>query len=101
MPAEDLTDEGAWQLEAEYLALGIANVTSVLSPERVVIGGGVMAHPALLPLIRERVGQLLAGYFSAPALSGDLSGYIVAPALDGRAGVLGALELARTLATGA
>jgi fructokinase len=60
-----------------------------------------MAHPSLLPLIRERVGQLLAGYFSAPALSGDLSGYIVAPALDGRAGVLGALELARMLAAGA
>ena len=57
-----------------------------------MIGGGVMAHPSLLPLIRERVGQLLAGYFSAPALSGDLSGYIVAPALDGRAGVLGALS---------
>ena len=97
VPAEEVTDERAWQLEAEYLALGIANVTSVLSPERVVIGGGVMAHPSLLPLIRERVGQLLAGYFSAPALTGDLSGYIVAPALDGRAGVLGAQELARML----
>ena len=99
-PAEDVTEEHAWALEAEYLALGIANVTSILSPERVVIGGGVMAHPSLLPRIRERVGHLLAGYFSAPALSGDLSGYIVAPALDGRAGVLGALELARALAPG-
>jgi fructokinase len=95
VPAEFVTDEGAWRLEAEYLAHGIANVTAILSPERVVIGGGVMAHASLLPRIRERAGQLLAGYFSAPALSGDLSGYIVAPALGGRAGVLGALELAR------
>jgi|1186.fasta_scaffold02221_2 fructokinase len=95
IPAEDLADERAWDLEAEYLALGIANVTSILSPERVVIGGGVMARPSLLPRVRERVGHLLAGYFSAPELSGDLSGYIVAPALDARAGVLGALELAR------
>ena len=41
---------------------------------------------------------LLAGYFSAPELAGDLSGYIVAPALGARAGSLGALELARRVA---
>ena len=95
IPAEDVTDERTWQLVAEYLALGIANVTSVLSPERVVIGGGVMGRPLLLPRIRERVKLLLAGYFSADALDGDLSGYIVPPSLGGEAGVLGSLELAR------
>jgi fructokinase len=73
----------------------------VLSPERVVIGGGVMAQPILLPRIRERVEGLLAGYFSTPALSGGLAGYIVAPSLGARAGVLGALELARMLVAGA
>jgi fructokinase len=100
LPAEDVTDQLAWHLEAEYLALCIANVTCVLSPERVVIGGGVMAQPILLPRIRERVEALLAGYFSAPALNGGLSGYIVAPSLGARAGVLGALELARMLVAG-
>jgi fructokinase len=96
--AEDAVDARVWRLEAEYLALGIVNVTSMLSPERVVIGGGVLQQPALLPLIRERVGELLGGYFSAPVLSGGLDDYIVAPALGTRAGVLGALELARLAA---
>ena len=32
----------AWELEADYLALGLANVVLVLSPERLVLGGGVM-----------------------------------------------------------
>ena len=100
IPAEELTDDAAWRLEADYLALGIVNVTAVLSPERVVIGGGVMAQPLLLPLIRERVGSLLGGYFGAPVLSGDLAGYIVAPSLGARAGVLGALELARMAVAG-
>ena len=92
---EDAHDDRVWQLEAEYLAHGIVNVSSVLSPERIVIAGGVMRQPSLLPLIRERVAALLAGYFSVPELAGDLTGYIVAPALGDRAGVLGALELAR------
>jgi fructokinase len=96
--AQDAQDEAVWQLEAGYLALGIANVTCVLSPERVVLGGGVIKQPTLLPLVRARVGELLAGYFNAPELSGDLAGYIVAPALGDRAGVLGALELARSAA---
>ena len=98
---EDAQDDAVWQLEAGYLAAGIANVTCVLSPERIVLGGGVMQQPALLPLVRARVGELLAGYFDAPALRGDLAGYIVAPALEGRAGVLGALELARSAAPAA
>jgi fructokinase len=92
---EEADDARVWELEAEYLALGVVNVTSVLSPERVVIGGGVMQQPTLLPRIRRRVGELLGGYFGAPALAGDLATYIVPPALGARAGSLGALELAR------
>ena len=98
LSGEDARDDRVWDLEAEYLAHGIVNVSCVLSPERVVIGGGVMRQPSLLPRIRERVAALLAGYVSAPELAGDLTGYIVAPALGDRAGVLGALELARRVA---
>jgi fructokinase len=75
------------ELEAEYLALGVLNVVSVLSPQRVILGGGVMNEPGLLELIRQRVPELAAGYLELPD--------IVAPALGDRAGVLGALELAR------
>jgi fructokinase len=94
--AEDNADDRVWRLEAEYLALGLVNVICALSPQRIVLGGGVMKQPRLLPLVRQQVSVLLAGYISAPELAGDLSEYLVAPALGDRAGVLGSLELARS-----
>jgi fructokinase len=93
---EESVDQHIWHLEAEYLALGLVNVICTLSPERVVLGGGVMKQPQLLPLVRKQVSELLAGYVSAPELGGDLDEYLVAPALGDRAGVLGSLELARS-----
>jgi fructokinase len=85
-PAEELDDEAAWALEARYLALGLVAVIAVLSPQRIVLGGGVLRRAGLLELVRNAVGELLNGYVPAPAL--------VPPALGGRAGVLGALALA-------
>ena len=73
------------------------NVICTVSPERIVIGGGVMNQPGLLQLVRTQVGQLLAGYIRAPELEGGLDDYLVAPALGDRAGVLGSLELARNV----
>jgi fructokinase len=95
---EENVDEHAWQLEAEYLALGLVNVICTLSPQRIVLGGGVMKQPLLLPLVRKQVSELLAGYISAPELDGELDDYVVTPALGDRAGVLGSLELARNFA---
>ncbi|HEY8724433.1 MAG TPA: ROK family protein [Gaiellaceae bacterium] len=95
-PGEELGDRPeVWELEAEYLALGVANVICVVSPQRMILGGGVMKQPALLPLIRRRTRELLAGYISVPELSEGIDEYIVGPALGDRAGVLGAIELAR------
>jgi fructokinase len=95
--AKENGDEQIWHLEAEYLALGLVNVICTLSPERIVLGGGVMKQPQLLPLVRRKVGELLAGYINSPALNGSLDDYLVAPALGDRAGVLGSLELARSV----
>jgi fructokinase len=92
---EQLSDERVWKLEADYLALGLLNVVCTLSPQRIVVGGGVMHEPSLLPLVRRRVGELASGYFGAPELGEAIDDYIVAPSLGDRAGVLGALELAR------
>ena len=86
-PAERIADPQAWELEAEYLALGLANVTTILSPQLIVLGGGVPKQPGLIPRVRELLAELLAGYVVAPD--------VVAPALGDRAGVLGAIELAR------
>ena len=82
-------------LEAEYIALGLLDVMCVLSPQRLIVGGGVMSEPALLPLVRTKLRALAAGYFDVPELEDGLDEFVVAPALDERAGVIGALELAR------
>jgi fructokinase len=94
--AQDLPSEhAAWELEAHYLALAVANFACTLSPERVILGGGVMEQPALLPLVRRGVQELLAGYIQSAAILHDIDRYIVAPGLGDRSGVLGALALAQ------
>jgi fructokinase len=96
-PAEQIDDPKAWDLEADYLALAVVNLTYALSPERVVIGGGVAKHPALLPRVRARVLDLLAGYLATPALTepAGMDDYIVGPSLGDRSGIVGAVEFAR------
>jgi fructokinase len=85
----------AWELEAHYLAQGIANVVCVLSPERIVLGGGVMRTEGLIERVRAKVPRLLAGYIVSSALDAGIDRYIVPPALGDRSGVLGAIEIAR------
>jgi fructokinase len=98
---EDLAgDERVWQLEADYVALGLMNVICTISPQRIVIGGGVMNELSLLPLVRRRVTELASGYFGAAEIVDRVDDYIVAPALGDRAGVLGAFELARLAVNG-
>jgi fructokinase len=96
----DLPDEHpAWRLEADYVALGLLSIVCVASPERIVVGGGVMDRLLLLPMVRERLRDLLAGYLDTPLLGERIDHYLVAPALGDRAGVLGAIALAELLTT--
>jgi fructokinase len=87
-PAEEVDDPEAWALEADYVALGLVNLVCALSPERIVIGGGVAHQPRLRPLVSVRLQDLVAGYVDVPE--------VVAPQLGDRAGVVGAIELARS-----
>jgi fructokinase len=84
----------AWDLEARYLALGLATWICTLSPQRIIMGGGVMRQAGLFERIRERVVELLNGYIQAPEILERIAEYIVPPALGGDAGVLGAIALA-------
>jgi fructokinase len=93
-------DHPAWPLEARYLALALVNVICTLSPQRIVLGGGVMAHQQLFPLLRADVQTLLNGYVQSPAITGHIERYIVPPGLGNRSGVLGAFALAHQIAAG-
>jgi fructokinase len=99
--AEELTDPAAWEIEAGYLALALVNVICLMSPQRIVVGGGVAKQPVLLPLARRRLCDLLGGYLSASELlqPEKLDGYVVAPRLGATSGVIGAVEMARDAAT--
>jgi len=98
-PAETLPpDHPAWALEAHYLALALNNFICTLSPQRIILGGGVMEQPQLWPLVRQEVQALLNGYVQARAILEEIEGYIVPPGLGKRAGVLGALALAQQVA---
>ncbi len=87
-------DHPVWALEARYLALAVATLVCVLSPTRVVLGGGVMERAHLFPEVRRQVRALLGGYVQSQAVLEGIDGYIVPPALGRRAGVLGAIALA-------
>ena len=91
-------DHPAWMLEAEYLALGLVNIICVLSPQRIVMGGGVMEQRHLFPLVRGRVRDLLNGYLQVAEILERIDETIVPPGLGNRSGVLGALALAQQAA---
>jgi fructokinase len=101
-PGQRIADAAAWQLEADYLALALVNVICALSPQRIIIGGGVAKQPTLLPQVRRRVREILAGYLRAPELTDPdaTDRYITAPALGDRAGVIGATGLAQDAVVG-
>jgi fructokinase len=95
MPAQELpVNHPGWALEAHYLALGLATWVCTLSPQRIVIGGGVMQHKHLFPMVRRELANLLNGYIQERALLEDIEHYVVPPRLGNRSGVLGALILA-------
>lgn len=91
LPAE----HPAWELEAHYLALGLVNIITVLSPQRIIMGGGVMEQRQLFALIHNQVFSLLNGYIQRPEILDEMDRYIVPPGLGNRSGVLGAIALAQ------
>jgi fructokinase len=91
-------DHPAWPLQAHYLALGLVSIIVTLSPQRIVMGGGMMQQDQLFPMMRREVQHLLNGYLQTPAILTDIDHYIVPPALGTRAGVLGAIALAERAA---
>ncbi|VAW43111.1 Fructokinase [hydrothermal vent metagenome] len=84
----------AWELEAHYIALALRSFICTLSPQRIILGGGVMEQAQLFPLVRQKTQATLNGYVQSPAILNQIDSYIVPPKLGSRAGVLGAIALA-------
>jgi len=87
-------DHPAWTLEAHYLAQMCATAVVVLSPEKIILGGGVMRQAHLFAPIRGQTLEMLAGYVQHPAILSGMEDYIVPPGLGENSGVTGALLLA-------
>ena len=60
----------------------------ILSPKKIILGGGVMKQTQLFPLIRKKVVEMLNGYLNIPEIE-DIDNYIVAPGLIDDQGILG------------
>jgi fructokinase len=93
-PAAIPQDHPAWDLEAKYLALGLANSIVLLSPKRIYLGGGVGQQMHLFPRIRSLVHEMLNGYIKKDEITRAIEEYIVPPSLGRRAGIYGAFSLA-------
>jgi fructokinase len=88
-------DHPAWDLEATYISLAMRSIICTLSPQRIVLGGGVMQQTQLFPLIHQKTPALLNGYVQAPQILENIDHFIVPPGLGTRSGMMGALALAQ------
>lgn len=86
-------DHLAWEIESFYIAESITTTILLHSPQKVILGGGVMQQDHLFPIIRKQVVQNLNGYVNMPETVRDIDRYIVPPGLGQRAGLCGALAL--------
>jgi fructokinase len=84
-----------WEAAAYYIAVLCANLVLIASPERIVIGGGVMQRRILYPMVRLHLQELLNGYLAVDEITDEakLENYVVPPMYGEDAGLVGALTL--------
>ena len=94
--AKDLPDDHPlFALEAHYLAQMCVNLILTLSPEKIILGGGVMQRGSLFPMIRRETLRLLGGYVQTRQVLSGMEDYIVPPALYPVSGLYGSYLLGR------
>ena len=93
--AVDLADcPEVWELEADYIAQALTCYVMTVSPEMIILGGGVMHQEQLFPLIRKKLKEYINGYIATDELA-DMEHYVVPASLHDDQGIMGCLELAR------
>jgi len=85
-------------LESWYLAHAIASLCAVVPVDQVIIGGGVAKLPGFHAGISAMLPRASGGYPSVPFATGGPQ--ILPPGLGDDAGVIGAIELGRTINVG-
>ncbi len=81
-----------WELEAHYIAEAVYGYILTLSPQIIILGGGVMHQKQLFDLIRKNVVEMNAGYIRTKELE-DIGNYIVPCSLNDNQGIMGAVKL--------
>lgn len=84
-----------WEMEAYYLAQALMQYILILSPKKIIMGGGVMKQAQIFSLVHKQVQELLNGYVAVPQITERIEEYIVSPGLGDDAGIVGALMLAK------
>ncbi|WP_445490870.1 ROK family protein [Niallia sp. 03133] len=93
--AKNLSDkEEVWDMEGYYIAQALMQYILILSPKKIILGGGVMNQSQVFTSIHKYLGDFLNGYLVFPELSSEMEDYIVKPGLGDHAGITGALLLA-------
>ncbi|PLS01094.1 ROK family protein [Neobacillus cucumis] len=82
--------EEVWDLEGYYIAQALMQYILILSPKKIILGGGVMKQKQVFSYINKYLPELINGYVCLP----DLIDYIVSPGLGDDAGITGSLLLA-------
>lgn len=88
-------DHPAWQVEAAYLGQLCATLVLTVSPQRIVMGGGVMKQQRLFPMICEETARNLRGYVAPLDSPQALARLIVPPSCAEAPGLVGAYRLAQ------
>lgn len=83
-----------WEMAADYIAQSLMNYTLILSPKKMILGGGVMKQKQIFPLLHQKVAEKLNGYVQHPNLAEKINEWIIPPGLGDEAGIKGALALA-------
>ena len=97
-PAKELADKDeVWDLEAKYIAQALTDILLVLSPQKIILGGGVMAQAQLFPLVRKYVLEYVNSYIDTKELR-NINSFIAPAALNGNQGIMGAIKLAELAA---
>ncbi len=91
--AELQGEDQVWEMEAYYIAQALMNYIMILSPQKIILGGGVMHQQQLFPLIRQELEKAIAGYIQVERLK-KMEEYIVPASLSDHQGILGAMKLA-------